>query len=80
MMGGPTGFEAAFQEIVFYAGPIIQLSYWLVMIVAVLWAVTLFKRWVEFQTGAKADAADAAADTPAAPAAREPVSVDEFVE
>ncbi|MFU8891865.1 MAG: hypothetical protein ACNA76_09520, partial [Anaerosomatales bacterium] len=81
-IGVQSGFEAAFQEFVFYAGPIIQLAYWLVMIVAALWAVTLFKRWVEYQTGVKADAVDAAlptgATTPTAPATS--ISVDEFVE
>ncbi|MDT8434256.1 MAG: hypothetical protein RQ731_05820 [Anaerosomatales bacterium] len=78
-VGAQSGFEVAFQEFVFYAGPIIQLAYWLVMIVAALWAVTLFKRWVEYQTGVKADAAGT--DAGSAPTATAtPVSVDEFVE
>ena len=53
MIGGaaPSGFEQQFQEFIFYAGPIIQLVYWLAMIVAAIWAVTLLKRWVDFQVG-----------------------------
>ncbi len=82
-VGPQSGFDVVFQEVVYYAGPIIQLGYWLVMIVAALWAVVLLKRWVDFQTGASRPA-----DTPApgAPAARsaspseKAISVDEFVE
>ena len=81
-IGAQSSFEVAFQEFVYYAGPIIQLAYWLAMIVAALWAVTLFKRWVEFQTSAKADVAESAlpavATAPAAPA--KAISIDEFVE
>jgi hypothetical protein len=82
MVGVQSGFEVAFQEVIYYAGPIIQLGYWLVMIVAALWAVTLFKRWVDFQTGAggPGDDAAAAADVPAPAAPEKPVSVEEFVE
>jgi len=84
MVGAQSGFEVAFQEFVFYAGPAIQLTYWLVMIVAALWAVTLFKRWVDFQTGAGRGAETADTPDPVAPAAtpasEKPVSVEEFVE
>jgi len=90
MIGAQSGFEATFQEIVFYAGPIIQLAYWLVMIVAALWAVTLFKRWVAFQTGAgpettqaetlDANSADASNEAAASRSGEQTVSVDEFVE
>ena len=76
MIGAPGGFEAQFQQVVFYAGPVIQLVYWLVMIVAALWAVSLFKKWVDFQVG-DSDA-DASADT--AESADEPIKVEEFVE
>jgi len=83
MVGATGGFEAQFQEFVYYAGPIIQLMYWLVMIVAALWAVVLFKRGVDFQTGAKAEETKSASSAPAAPAAsapEKPVDVDKFVE
>ena len=84
MVGAQSGFEVAFQEFVFYAGPAIQLTYWLVMIVAALWAVTLFKRWVDFQTGVGRGVETADAPDPvvpaAAPASEKPVSVEEFVE
>ncbi|MBE0418481.1 MAG: hypothetical protein IBX63_12075 [Coriobacteriia bacterium] len=84
-IGAQSGLEVAFQEVIYYAGPIVQLGYWLVMIVAALWAVTLFKRWVDFQTCANGTAEEAgrtgAAAAPAAPAAPEkPVSIEEFVE
>jgi hypothetical protein len=81
-VGPQSGFEVAFQEFVYYAGPMIQLAYWLVMIVAALWAVTLFKRWVEFQTGAGNEVAGSTAPMPTtAPAApAKSISVDEFVE
>jgi len=55
-MVGATG---AFEQFVYYAGPIVQLLYWSVLIVASLWAVILFKRWVDFQTGAKAESSAA---------------------
>jgi hypothetical protein len=83
-VGAQSGFEVAFQEFVFYAGPAIQMTYWLVMIAAALWAVTLFKRWVDFQTGAGRDVEKAVTPDACAPAAtpaqEKPVSVDEFVE
>lgn len=85
-VGPQSGFDVAFQEFVFYAGPIIQLTYWLVMIVAVLWAVTLFKRWVDHQIGVRADepahdaASSGASATPPTAASQKPISVDEFVE
>lgn len=82
MIGAQSGFEATFQEFIFYAGPIIQLAYWVTMIVAALWAVTLFKRWVDFGTGSAKSASGA--NTPvmdaAAPARPDTPSVDEFVE
>jgi hypothetical protein len=80
-VGAQSGFEVAFQEFVYYAGPMIQLAYWLAMIVAALWAVTLLKRWVDFQTGAKGEAADSATPMVAtAPAPDKAISIDEFVE
>ena len=76
MMGEPSGFEAWFQEFIFYAGPIMQMVYWLVMAVAAVGAVLLFKRWVDCATGGGRDARDATASE----AAAEPVPIDEFVE
>ncbi len=82
MIGAQSGFEATFQEFIFYAGPVIQLAYWATMIVVALWAVTLFKRLVDFKTGA--DKSAPGAETPvvdaAAPARPDKPSVDEFVE
>lgn len=74
----PAGFEAQFQNFVYYAGPIIQLLFWTVMIVAAIWAVLLFKRWVDFNTK-NADAAVIPAP-PEEKAKREPIQIEEFVE
>jgi len=77
MVGAPAGgFEAQFQEIIFYVGPVLQLVYWLAMIVAAIWAVTLFKKWVEFQIGdSGADASDESTKS-----ADGSIKVEEFVE
>ncbi|MHB9003118.1 MAG: hypothetical protein ACYC6C_03520 [Coriobacteriia bacterium] len=74
----PAGFEAQFQNFVYYAGPIIQLLFWVVMIIAAIWAVLLFKRWVDFHTRNTPEpvAPAAEADKPK----REPIQVEEFVE
>ncbi|PKQ09987.1 MAG: hypothetical protein CVT69_02055 [Actinobacteria bacterium HGW-Actinobacteria-9] len=74
----PAGFEAQFQEFVYYAGPIIQLLYWVVMIIAALWAVLLIKRWVDFQTRTHDEAAAPVLE--AEKPKREPIQVEEFVE
>jgi len=76
----PTGFEQQFQQFVYYAGPILQLVYWLAMIVAALWAVALFKRWVEFQTGAAGGEAVDAEVSSAGVKVDEAVKVEDFVE
>ncbi len=77
MMGAPTGFEAQFQQFVYYAGPIIQLLYWAVMIVAALWAVYLFKRWVDFQVGSGEEGAPESSDVESSAGS---VDVEEFVD
>ena len=77
MRGAQSEFAVRFQEFVFYAGPIVQILYWLVVAVAAVAAVALLKRWVDHQTGAARPAADDAA----VPAERAPaINVDEFVE
>ncbi len=75
-IGVQSDFELAFQEFVFYAGPIVQLLYWIVMIVAVLWAVKLLKRWVDFRTSDVSARSDAQAKSEP----EEPISIEEFVE
>lgn len=91
MIGAPSGFEAAFQEFVYYAGPALQLAYWLTMIVVSVCALVLFKRWVEFQTAeskgaAKAkDLSESISDpeqpaTSSSSATGATISVDEFVD
>jgi len=81
----PSGFEAQFQQFVYYAGPILQIALWLVMIVVAIYAVMLFKRLVDFQTGAgKADGAVASAETEVAEPKKakkeDAVKIEEFVE
>lgn len=75
----PTAFELWFQEFVAYAGPIMNLLYWLVMIIAALWAVMLFKRLVDFKTGV-ASGDDALAAGTTTKASSETVDIEEFVE
>lgn len=85
-VGATSGFDVWFQEFVFYAGPIIQLLFWLAMIVAAFWAVMLFKRLVDFQTGSRTAAVDepVALDSEPATKAEKPakpaIDVEEFVE
>ncbi|MDP2181983.1 MAG: hypothetical protein Q8K99_05355 [Actinomycetota bacterium] len=69
-----SGFDAWFQQFMYYAGPTIQVLYWIAMVVVAIWAVMIFKRWVDFQTGVVAK--KAAEDT----GANEPIKIEEFVE
>ncbi len=88
---GPTGFEAQFQEFMFYAGSTAQLAYYIVLPIAAIWAVLLFKRMVDARTGRSANSADAGADAGAGvlPVERDadpyavtdqPIEVEKFVE
>ena len=81
----PSGFEAQFQQFVYYAGPILQIALWLVMIVVAIYAVLLFKRLVDFQTGAgKADEVVVPVETKVIEAKKanreDAVKIEEFVE
>lgn len=44
------GFAEGFQKFVYYAGPIVQMLYWIVVAAAAVWAVLLLKRWVDHVT------------------------------
>ncbi len=77
MMGAQSEFAYRFQEFLFYAGPIVQILYWITLAVAAIAAVVLLKRWIDFLTGAAVSAAEEGARSPERPA---PVNVDEFVE
>lgn len=81
----PSAFEAQFQQFVYYAGPILQIALWLVMIVVAIYAVLLFKRLVDFQTGAgKADEVVVPVETKVIEAKKanreDAVKIEEFVE
>ncbi|MDP2232179.1 MAG: hypothetical protein Q8K89_00970 [Actinomycetota bacterium] len=80
----PSGFDAVFRKVVYYAGPILQISLWIVMMVAAIYAVVLFKRLVDFQTGAK-NTVEADAIAPQAGKAKkdkkaDAIRVEDFVE
>jgi len=77
MMGTQSEFAYRFQELIFYAGPIVQLLYWIVLSISAIVAVVLLKRWVAFQTGATGPAAE---DSAHASEGQAPVNVDGFVE
>jgi Ca2+/H+ antiporter len=79
-----SGLEAwinQYGNIIYFFG---QLAFWLALAVAAVYAVVLFKRLVDHQTGAAAAKAaeKAAGDSAQAgkPKADEPVKIDEFVE
>lgn len=84
----PSGFEAQFQQFVYYAGPMLQIALWLVMIFAAIYALVLFKRLVDFQTGAgkpaKSDDAVSASTEASAETKKskkdDAIKVEEFVE
>lgn len=57
-----SGFEAQFQQFIYYAGPVLQIALWLVVIFCSIYAVLLFKRLVDFQTG-KVQATESAVET-----------------
>jgi len=44
MATGPVGFQAQFQEFVFYVGAVLQLLFWLILPLVAIWAVLIFKR------------------------------------
>ncbi|MDP2232425.1 MAG: hypothetical protein Q8K89_02225 [Actinomycetota bacterium] len=77
-LSAPSGFQAQFQEFMYYAGPIIQILFWVVIAAAAIWACVIFKRYVAFQMGAGSTMSGA--DEGAAPASEKTVSVEEFVE
>ncbi len=51
MTTGPTGFQAQFQEFIFYIGSISQVLYWIIIPIIAIWAVLIFKRAVDCHTG-----------------------------
>lgn len=67
-----SGVSSGFDQFVYYAGPIVQLLYWVVMASVSVWAVLLLKKLVDHKTR------DSAASTP--PPAATHIAIDEFVE
>lgn len=81
-----SGFEAQFQQFIYYAGPVLQIALWLVMIFCAIYAVLLFKRLVDFQTG-KAEKVETVVEAKTAEATEtkkakkdDAIKVEEFVE
>ncbi len=76
-MGGAVstgGFQLQFQNFMYYAGPIVQILFWVVLGVAAIWATLIFKRYVDFMMG-KTPAAKAVASKSV-----DDVAVEEFVD
>ncbi|MCL5886868.1 MAG: hypothetical protein M1617_00970 [Actinobacteria bacterium] len=48
---GPTGFQAQFQEFMFYFGSIAQVLYWIVIPIIAIWAILILRRAVNHHTG-----------------------------
>jgi hypothetical protein len=78
-------FQLYFQQFMYYAGPIVQLLFWIAIAAAAIYAVILFKKFVQLKAievgvdaVVAADALEDKAETTAA--ADTKVSVDEFVE
>jgi hypothetical protein len=44
-------FQQQFQEVMYYAGPIIQLAYWLGMLLFVGYAVAIYKTYTNHMMG-----------------------------
>lgn len=65
------GFQAAFTSFMYYAGPIVQIVFWVVLAAAAVWACVIFKRYVDFVTGGS---------KPAIKPAEKPVDVEQFVD
>ena len=80
----PTGFAAVFEQFVTYAGPVIQLLYWLAIGFAAIYAAVQFKRLVDAGIAAMAarpgHEGGAAGDTAAGKAADSEIDIDAFVE
>lgn len=75
-----TGIEAwinQYGNIIYFFG---QLTFWLALAGAAIYAVILFKRLVDYQVGATAAKAAASSTETKTEAAEEPVKIDEFVE
>ncbi len=71
------GPESGFEQVIYYVGPIVQLLFWVVMAVCALWAVLLFKRYVDHVTGGRTDGEKPAVSVDAA---QEPIDIEPFVE
>jgi hypothetical protein len=74
-MGAATagsGIQVGFQNFMYFAGPIMQVVFWLVLGVCAIWACLIFKRYVDFMSGAVSEEMSKPAE--------KPVSVEEFVD
>jgi len=76
MATGPVGFQAQFQEFIFYVGAVLQLMFWLVLPIVAIWAVLIFKRaadaYIASLSGGKASVVASPKENP--------VKVEKFVD
>lgn len=72
--GQTPAFQQQFQQFMFYAGPILQILYWIILSVAALWATLLFKKLVGLK------AVELGVEEASSAQSDEKVSVDQFVE
>jgi hypothetical protein len=68
MVGGPTGFEATWNQILTYLYPTLQMLFWIVVGMAAVYAARQYKRFVDAAVGRPAEESEPT------------VSVEEFVE
>lgn len=67
-----SGIQVQFQNFMYFAGPILQLVFWIVLGACAIWACLIFKRYVDFMSGAVSEEMSKPAE--------KPVSVEEFVD
>jgi|GEM_PF-1388526 len=86
MVGASSQFAADFNEFMYYAGPILQLMYWIIIAVAAVFAAWQFKRYVDHVVGGKSARSargveDAAASESGQVASdKTEIDIDKFVE
>jgi len=73
MVGASSQFAADFNEFMYYAGPILQLMYWIIIAAAAVFAAWQFKRYVDYVVGSKSARSKGSSDAT-------DIDIDKFVE